>query len=92
MLAYRSIDSDPIKLVKYAKKALKEAYLLVAGDIDNDEKIEKIFAAGADGFTIGSAIFNGTYPCKNDEIQSRLEKVKKKVHDLNLSKNAVGGL
>ena len=86
LLAYRSTESEPVELVKCAKKALENAYLLVAGDIDNEKKIEQIFSAGADGFTMGSAIFNGSYPSNDDKIQSRLEEVQKKVHQLNYNK------
>ena len=89
LLAFRSIDSDPIELVKVARKSLNEAYLLVAGDIDSIERIEEVFYAGASGFTVGSAIFNGNFSNTQDFFEN-LSIVQNKTNDLNRSHGAEG--
>ena len=89
LLAFRSIDSDPIELVKVARKSLNEAYLLVAGDIDSIERIEEVFYAGARGFTVGSAIFN----CKFSDTEGFIENlslVQNKTNNLNRLHGADG--
>lgn len=85
LLAFRSIDENPIELVKVARKSLKEAYLLVAGDIDSIERIEEVYCAGASGFTIGSAVFNGRFSKNSEDFFENLSIVQKKTDDLNWS-------
>tara|TARA_Y100000588_G_scaffold109624_1_gene120176 strand:+ start:627 stop:1328 length:702 start_codon:yes stop_codon:yes gene_type:complete len=72
LLAYRAVDAEPLVLVEYARRALKGGYLLVAGSIDCAEQIEDIYHAGADGFTIGSAIFAGKFSKGRNQIQPQL--------------------
>lgn len=75
LLAYRDTEADPLALVRACKKALGEGYLIVAGSVDSPEKIHDLAAAGADAFTIGSAVFDGSYAPRKGAIRSQLEDV-----------------
>lgn len=75
LLAYRATEADPLALVRACKKALGEGYLIVAGSVDSPEKIHDLAAAGADAFTIGSAVFDGSYAPRKGAIRSQLEDV-----------------
>ena len=61
LLAYRAIDADPIELVRAARDALAGGRLIVAGSVKSPLQIHALAAAGADAFTIGSAIFDGSF-------------------------------
>jgi hypothetical protein len=62
LLAYRAFEDDPLQLVRAARKGLgADGYLIVAGSIDSTERIRAIDDAGADAFTIGSAIFEESF-------------------------------
>jgi hypothetical protein len=62
LLAYRAFEDDPLQLVRAARKGLSsDGYLIVAGSIDSTERIRAIDDAGADAFTIGSAIFEESF-------------------------------
>jgi hypothetical protein len=64
LLAYRATEAEPLELVRAARRGMS-GYLVVAGSVDSVEQIEALKAAGADAFTIGSAIFNGSFsPCR----------------------------
>jgi tryptophan synthase alpha subunit len=58
LLAYRHVDVDPIDLIGAISAQCAPAPVVVAGSIRTDEQIRAISAAGAWGFTIGSAIFD----------------------------------
>jgi len=76
ILAYRATEADPIELVKAARRGLGGGkYLIVAGAVTSPEKIRSIKAAGADAFTIGSAVFNGSYSPSKGSILSQLRDV-----------------
>ena len=62
LLAYRATEADPVSLIRSARRGLgKDGYLIVAGSIDSKDRIEEAYDAGADAFTIGSAIFDGSF-------------------------------
>lgn len=62
ILAYRATEADPIDLVRAARRGIGEnGYLIVAGSISSLERIRQVKAAGANAFTIGSAVFDGSY-------------------------------
>ena len=75
LLAYRATDADPLDLVRAARRGLGNAYLIVAGNVDNRERIRNIARAGANAFTIGSAIFAGSYSPRKGSILSQLADV-----------------
>jgi hypothetical protein len=62
LLAYRTIDQDPVQLIRAARRGLgPDGYLIVAGSIDSPARIEEATSAGADAFTIGSALFDAAF-------------------------------
>ncbi len=61
LLAYRALDADPVALVRAARKSLNDLELIVAGSIDSPERIAAMADAGADAFTIGTAVLDGTF-------------------------------
>jgi tryptophan synthase alpha subunit len=58
LLAYRHVDADPVELVDAVARRCAPAPVIVAGSISSDQQIRDVAAAGAWGFTIGSAIFD----------------------------------
>jgi hypothetical protein len=61
LLAYRHVSADPVALVR-AVVAAASGPVIVAGSVYSLEQIRDIAAAGAWGFTIGGAIFEGLLP------------------------------
>jgi tryptophan synthase alpha subunit len=58
LLAYRHSTVDPLELIAAVASECGSAPVVVAGSIRTDEQIRAVAAAGAWGFTIGSAIFD----------------------------------
>lgn len=75
LLAYRATEADPIELVKAAKRGLDGGFLLVAGGVRSAAQIKALAAAGADAFTIGSAVFDGSYEPSVGSVRSQLRAV-----------------
>ena len=74
LLAYRATQVEPLELVRAARNALGTAgKLIVAGSISSVERIQAMRAAGADAFTIGSAIFDGSFAPGVASLRGRLE-------------------
>jgi indole-3-glycerol phosphate synthase len=62
LLAFRATEAEPLDLIRAARRGLEEdGYLIVAGSIDSTERMHAIEEAGADAFTIGSAIFEDSF-------------------------------
>ena len=61
LLAYRHPDEDPIALTREVVSA-SAGPVVVAGSIVTAEQIRLVASAGAWGFTIGGAIFEGRLP------------------------------
>jgi hypothetical protein len=61
LLAYRATEADPLELVRAARDALPGRLLIVAGSVHSVPQIHALAAAGADAFTIGSAVFDGSF-------------------------------
>ena len=72
LLAFRATQADPLDLVRAARKGLGDGYLIVAGSITSRERIKAVAAAGADAFTIGTAVFDGSYNPRKGSILSQL--------------------
>lgn len=77
LLAYRATEADPIDLVRAAREALPNAGLIVAGSVDSPARIRALAEAGADAFTIGSAVFDGSFSPNKGAITSQLRDVLK---------------
>ncbi len=75
LLAYRATDADPIDLVRAARRALEGAGLIVAGSVDSPARIRALAQAGADAFTIGSAVFDGSFSPSKGAVTSQLRDV-----------------
>ena len=72
LLAFRATEADPLELVRAARTGLADGYLIVAGSITSAERIRTVADAGADAFTIGTAVFDGTYNPRKGSILSQL--------------------
>ena len=75
LLAYRATEAQPLELVRAARQALGEGVLIVAGSVDSPAKIADLAAAGADAFTIGSAVFDGSFAPRMGSLRSQLQAV-----------------
>lgn len=75
LLAYRATEADPLALIRAAKKGLGDKRLIVAGSIASKAQVRAIAEAGADAFTIGSAVFDGSYAPSMGSIVSQLAAV-----------------
>jgi hypothetical protein len=75
LLAYRATEADPLELVRAARRGLGSGYLIAAGSVTSVEKIRALAAAGADAFTIGSAIFDGSFSPTKGSTLSQLADV-----------------
>jgi len=74
LLAYRATEADPLDLVRAARRGT-DGILLVAGSVHRPEQIRALAAAGADAFTIGSALFDGSYAPRLGSLRSQLTAV-----------------
>lgn len=75
LLAYRATEADPLELVRAARKGLGSGTLIVAGSVNSAVQIAALAAAGADAFTIGSAVFDGSYAPDRGSLLSQLAQV-----------------
>jgi hypothetical protein len=72
LLAYRATEADPLDLVRAARQGLGDGFLIVAGSITSRERIRAVADAGADAFTIGTAVFDGSYSPRKGSLLSQL--------------------
>ena len=72
LLAYRATFADPIELVQAARRGLGTGRLIAAGSVSTAQQIAALKKAGADSFTIGSAVFDGSYAKDKGSILSQL--------------------
>ena len=75
LLAYRATDADPLELVKAARRGLGTKRLIVAGSIASRNRIREIADAGADAFTIGSALLDGSYDAAKGKLEAQIASV-----------------
>jgi hypothetical protein len=61
LLAYRHVSADPVALIRAVAEAASGP-VIVAGSIASLAQIRDVASAGAWGFTIGGAIFEGLLP------------------------------
>jgi hypothetical protein len=74
LLAYRATDAEPLDLVRAARRGTA-GHLVVAGSVSTATQIADLRAAGADAFTIGSAVFDGSFSPNKGNIVSQLRDV-----------------
>lgn len=75
LLAYRASEADPLDLVRAARASLGDRELIVAGSVDSPERIHALAGAGADAFTIGSAVFDGSFSPTKGSLLSQIHDV-----------------
>lgn len=73
LLAWRATEADPVDLIHAARAGLGvEGELVIAGSIDAPARIRTIIQAGANGFTVGSAAFNGQFESDQDGLAGQI--------------------
>jgi len=77
LLAYRATEADPLDLIRAARKGLGDGYLIVAGSVDSPERIRAIADAGADAFTVGTAVFDNTFASGGNTISYQCQEILK---------------
>ena len=76
LLAYRATAAEPLDLVRAARRALgQDKTLIVAGSVNSAERILALRDAGANAFTIGSAVFDGSFSPRKGGLRAQLEDV-----------------
>jgi hypothetical protein len=76
LLAYRATEADPLDLIRAARRGLgRNGHLVVAGSIDSPARIRAVAEAGADGFTIGSAAFDGSFSPRKGLLANQLRDI-----------------
>jgi hypothetical protein len=71
LLAYRATEADPLELVRAARRATPGT-LLVAGGVASAAQIKALGDAGADAFTVGSAVFDGSFAPGGGGLRAQL--------------------
>jgi hypothetical protein len=74
LLAYRATESDPLELVRAARRGTPGT-LLVAGGVASPGQIRALADAGVDAFTVGSAVFDGSFASHVGSVRSQLQAV-----------------
>lgn len=72
LLAYRATDAQPLDLVHAARSAWPGARLIVAGSVTSRAQIDALAAAGANAFTIGSAVFEGGFSPSKGSLRGQI--------------------
>jgi hypothetical protein len=75
LLAYRATEASPAELVRSARAGLEDGRLIVAGSIAGRGRLREIAAAGADAFTVGSAVFDGSWAPHAGTLEAQLRAV-----------------
>ncbi len=74
LLAYRATEADALELVRAARRG-SDGLVLVAGSVHKPAQIRDLAAAGADAFTIGSAVLDGSFAPRLGSLRSQLRAV-----------------
>jgi len=76
LLAYRARAAEPLALVRAARRGCgPDARLICAGAVDSPARIAALREAGADGFTIGSAAFDGSFAPGAGGLDAQLREI-----------------
>lgn len=75
LLAYRATEAEPLDLVRAARKGCGRGRLICAGSVDSPARIAALREAGADGFTIGSAAFEGSFAPGAGGLTAQLQEI-----------------
>lgn len=74
LLAFRATEADPLALVRAARQAT-DGVVLVAGGVRSPAQVRALAAAGVDAFTVGSAVFDGSFDPSVGSLRSQLRAV-----------------
>ena len=72
LLAYRATQADPLDLVRAARSVLAGGKLIVAGSVNSRQQIQALAASGVDAFTIGSAVFDGSFSPAKGSLRGQI--------------------
>ena len=72
LLAYRATDAEPLDLVRAARSALPDGKLIVAGSVHTRQQIHALSESGVDAFTIGSAVFDGSFSPAKGSLRGQI--------------------
>ena len=72
LLAYRATEADPLDLVRTARQALAQEKLIVAGSVTSERQIHALARAGVDAFTLGSAVFDGSFSPSKGSLRGQI--------------------
>ena len=72
LLAYRATEADPLALVRAARRGVGAGRLIVAGSVHSAGQIRALAAAGADAFTVGSAVFDGSFAPTKGSLRGQI--------------------
>jgi hypothetical protein len=75
LLAHRSVEADPLELVRAARRGLDGGVLLVAGGVASAAHVKALKEAGADAFTVGSAAFDESFAPGAGPLRAQLKAV-----------------
>ena len=74
LLAYRATEDDPITLIRAARAAI-EGDVVVAGSVNSPGRIQAVAAAGANAFTIGTAVFDGSFAPQSETLTDQVRAI-----------------
>lgn len=72
LLAYRATQAEPLDLVRAARGALAGGKLIVAGSVNCRQRIHALAESGVDAFTIGSAVFDGSFSPAKGSLRGQI--------------------
>ena len=76
LLAYRATDANPLDLVAASRRGLgADGYLIAAGSVNTTDQIRALRTAGADAFTVGSAVFDGSFSPGKTSMLAQIEDI-----------------
>jgi hypothetical protein len=72
LLAFRATQAEPLDLVRAARNAVCGGKLIVAGSVNSRRQIHALAKSGADAFTIGSAVFDGSFSPSKGSLRGQI--------------------
>jgi hypothetical protein len=80
LLAYRATQAEPLDLVRAARGAVKDGTLIVAGSVHCPQQIRALSECGVDAFTIGSAVFDGSFSPTKGSLRGQVQDILEACH------------
>ncbi|CZF86665.1 4-hydroxythreonine-4-phosphate dehydrogenase [Grimontia marina] len=75
LLAYRFSGDEPELMRRVCEASSKP--VIMAGSIDNRERIEVVYQSGSSGFTVGTAAFTGAIPSEKPGLLGQVSAISK---------------